>query len=306
MPVPDGKDAMLAITFDDGIKSHYDIAVPVLEKHGIKATFFVTINNIGKPGRITWEQVQDMQKRGMEIGNHAMTHAHLGKTLINTKGLNPEIDKIKIQQIQKKNHDLMLFELIAPKKIFEDHGITIRTLAFAGNSRPREAVKLTKENGMLPRVFETGYYSKDDEKSHAKKLDKILKKGNYTILMIHGVAEGTGGWSPLRNLEFFENIIADFTKHSDRLYIDTMAETSSYRERAENSTLTELKNNEYRLDLKNPDTISGAGKVTLALNGTYKVFVNGQEISMSGTFFNASTGDVIRLAPMKETAPEAP
>lgn len=293
---------MLAITFDDGIESHYNIAMPILEKHGIKGTFFVTINRIGTPGRLSWKQIKEMRQRGMEIGNHTMTHAHLGKTLISTKNLDPELDNTRIIQIEEKNRKLMLHELIEPIKIFEEHGITVRTLAFAGNSRPPEAVKLVRDNNMFPRTFETGYYSKDDDNTHAGKLRKILEKGNCTILMIHGVAEGTGGWSPLRSREFFEQIIADFAKHRDRLHIDTMAEISSYRERAENSILTKLNDHEYRLDLKNPNAISGQGMLSLSTNAPYQIFINGQKLSPTPKYFNAQTGDIIRLEPATETA----
>lgn len=295
---------MLAITFDDGIEAHYDIAMPILEKYGIKGTFFITINRVGTPGRLSWKQIKEMRQRGMEIGNHTMTHAHLGKTLISTKNLNPELDKNKIMMIEEKNRKLMLHELIEPIKIFEEHGISVRTLAFAGNSRPPEAIKLVMDNKMFPRIFETGYYSKDDENSHADKLRKIQEKGNCTILMIHGVAEGTGGWSPLRSREFFEQIIADFAKHRDHLHIDTMAEISSYRERAANSILTKLNDHEYRLDLKNPNTISGAGKLSLSINAPYQIFINGQKLPSHTKYFNAKTGDIIRLEPIAATVPK--
>jgi peptidoglycan/xylan/chitin deacetylase (PgdA/CDA1 family) len=37
----------VAITFDDGYADNYDIAAPILEKHGIRGTFFVTAGHIG-------------------------------------------------------------------------------------------------------------------------------------------------------------------------------------------------------------------------------------------------------------------
>jgi sugar transferase (PEP-CTERM/EpsH1 system associated) len=62
------------IVFDDGWKSNYEIAYPVLRKYGLTATFFITIENIGRPEMITWEELKEMADNGMIIGSHNMTH----------------------------------------------------------------------------------------------------------------------------------------------------------------------------------------------------------------------------------------
>jgi len=66
------KNAM--IVFDDGWRSNYEIAYPALKRHGLTATFFVTIDNIGKPGMMTWSEIKEMAGNGMSIGSHNMTH----------------------------------------------------------------------------------------------------------------------------------------------------------------------------------------------------------------------------------------
>ena len=38
---PDGKSAMLALTFDDGTLDHLEIAAPELEKRGWRGTFYI-------------------------------------------------------------------------------------------------------------------------------------------------------------------------------------------------------------------------------------------------------------------------
>ncbi|NNF66979.1 MAG: polysaccharide deacetylase family protein [Gammaproteobacteria bacterium] len=40
----------LSITFDDGYADNYDLALPVLERHGLKATFFVTSGLLDQSG----------------------------------------------------------------------------------------------------------------------------------------------------------------------------------------------------------------------------------------------------------------
>src|SRR3989338_3474355 len=63
-----------ALVFDDGWKSNYEIAYPLLKQYGFTATFFVTIENIGKPEMITWDELKEMANNGMVIGSHNMTH----------------------------------------------------------------------------------------------------------------------------------------------------------------------------------------------------------------------------------------
>ncbi|MDD5020007.1 MAG: polysaccharide deacetylase family protein [Candidatus Omnitrophica bacterium] len=67
----------VVLTFDDGDKSNFDLVLPVLKEMGFSATFFVTVNEIGKEGRMDWEMIYELAKSGMDIGSHGMTHSFL-------------------------------------------------------------------------------------------------------------------------------------------------------------------------------------------------------------------------------------
>lgn len=71
---PQGKKAALSLTFDDARLSQVDTGTKLLDKYGIKATFFVVPSNV--------EQRLDGWKKaaasGHEIGNHTMTHPCTG------------------------------------------------------------------------------------------------------------------------------------------------------------------------------------------------------------------------------------
>jgi peptidoglycan/xylan/chitin deacetylase (PgdA/CDA1 family) len=64
----------LALTFDDGHVSNYDLALPILIEYGLNATFFVTAGRIGKDETMNWEQIRRLHGAGMEIGSHTLTH----------------------------------------------------------------------------------------------------------------------------------------------------------------------------------------------------------------------------------------
>jgi peptidoglycan/xylan/chitin deacetylase (PgdA/CDA1 family) len=62
------------ITLDDGSEGQYTRALPVLRRHGFKATFFVMTVVLGKPGWFTRGQVRALDRAGMTIGAHTWDH----------------------------------------------------------------------------------------------------------------------------------------------------------------------------------------------------------------------------------------
>ena len=67
----------VVVTFDDGYSDNYTEALPILEQRGMKATVFMVTNNVGLPGYLTWDQLHDMEKRGIELGSHTANHLPL-------------------------------------------------------------------------------------------------------------------------------------------------------------------------------------------------------------------------------------
>jgi peptidoglycan/xylan/chitin deacetylase (PgdA/CDA1 family) len=69
-------DKVIMIGFDDAWKSQITYAKPILDKYGFKATFFVVCNyvNSGNVRRMNWQDIATLQKDGMDIESHSMTH----------------------------------------------------------------------------------------------------------------------------------------------------------------------------------------------------------------------------------------
>ncbi len=67
---PGGARAAVSLTYDDGLDSQIENAAPDLEDAGLKATFFLTQENVDERLR-EWQAIH---KRGHEVGNHSMTH----------------------------------------------------------------------------------------------------------------------------------------------------------------------------------------------------------------------------------------
>jgi len=67
---PEGKKMGLSLTFDDARYSQVEKGIPLLDQYGVKATFYVTLNQVVE--RIDqWKQAVE---NGHEIGNHSVKH----------------------------------------------------------------------------------------------------------------------------------------------------------------------------------------------------------------------------------------
>lgn len=109
---------VVILTFGDTIKSQFTNAKPILDKYGLKGTFFVTCLWVGSHiygmSRLTWQDVSALEKDGQNIESKTMTHrgmAHLSPTDLN-------------------------YEIAGSKKCLADHGINATAFATThGNER---------------------------------------------------------------------------------------------------------------------------------------------------------------------------
>ena len=85
------------ITFDDGWKSQYEVAWPIMKKFNYPLTLFIYTEGVrgGKYGggeAITWEQLAEMRDAGVDIQAHSATHQDLKKPYdkVTKRHLNPQ------------------------------------------------------------------------------------------------------------------------------------------------------------------------------------------------------------------------
>ncbi len=72
------KQRKLLLTIDDGYKSFYDKAWPILKNSKIPFILFVSTREVGKPGYMSWREIKEISAyKFVEIGNHSHTHEYL-------------------------------------------------------------------------------------------------------------------------------------------------------------------------------------------------------------------------------------
>lgn len=67
------------ITFDDGSKSIYDTALPLLKKYDYPFTVFVNTDAVEQQlgETLSWAQINTLKKNGGAIANHSASHGHM-------------------------------------------------------------------------------------------------------------------------------------------------------------------------------------------------------------------------------------
>jgi peptidoglycan/xylan/chitin deacetylase (PgdA/CDA1 family) len=68
---------VVILSFDDNRKGDFIYAKPILDKYGFKATFFIICGKTTDKGAMNWQDIAALQKDGMDIESHTMTHPHL-------------------------------------------------------------------------------------------------------------------------------------------------------------------------------------------------------------------------------------
>ena len=105
-------DKSVVLTFDDGWQTQYDNALPILKKYGDTATFFIYTKVINPKHRtfMSWPEVLELDKAGMEVASHSISHPMLTKII--------DIEKLRT-------------EIAGSKKILEDKlGKKVNTFAY--------------------------------------------------------------------------------------------------------------------------------------------------------------------------------
>jgi peptidoglycan/xylan/chitin deacetylase (PgdA/CDA1 family) len=94
---------VVMIGFDDGWKSQITYAKPILDKYGLKASFFVVCNyvNSGDIRRMNWQDIATLQQDRMDIQSHTMDHKPLDKMSTNA----------------------LIYEIAGSKQCLASHGI---------------------------------------------------------------------------------------------------------------------------------------------------------------------------------------
>lgn len=81
---------LVSLTFDDGLSTICDSAIPALDARGLVSTQYVNSGKLGTAGYCTGSQITAASAAGHEVGSHSVSHPHL--TQIPAAQLATELD----------------------------------------------------------------------------------------------------------------------------------------------------------------------------------------------------------------------
>lgn len=182
------------ITMDDGWKSQYEAAWPILKKFGYPFTLFIYTDYV-KGGKksggesITWEQIAEMRDAGVDIGGHTISHKDLRGP--------------KRGAALPPDYDAWLWnELNGSKQMLEERlGVKIEALALPYgfyNARVQEMAKKAGYEGIF-----TVYGQKIGQSSPNNALGRYMIEANKPKVFASAVRFGSGGT--------FSEPVAEFT-----------------------------------------------------------------------------------------------
>src|SRR2546421_1573796 len=114
------------ITFDDGWKSQYEVAWPIMKKFNYPFTLFIYTEGI-KPGHfsggesMSWEQLAEMRDAGIDIQGHTATHSDLRKPY----------DKVAKKKLNPQEYEEWLNKEIAGSKQMIEQKLGVKVNCFA-------------------------------------------------------------------------------------------------------------------------------------------------------------------------------
>lgn len=122
------------ITFDDGWKSQYEVAWPLLKKMGYPVTMFIYTEGVagaslGGGQAITWEMLGDMRDNGVDIEAHSATHQDLreGHTIM---VMEPDRKRTKKKLTGAEYEQWLQNEVVGCKTLLEQR-LAIKVNCFA-------------------------------------------------------------------------------------------------------------------------------------------------------------------------------
>jgi peptidoglycan/xylan/chitin deacetylase (PgdA/CDA1 family) len=140
------------ISFDDGWKSQYEVAWPIMKKFGYTFTMFIYTEGVrggtlGGGEAITWEQLADLRDNGVDIQAHSATHQDLREGHMITVA-NPGAKRTRTKLTGPQYEEWVQSEVVGSKQLLEQRlGIKVNCFAVPFGNYNEHVKELARNAG---------------------------------------------------------------------------------------------------------------------------------------------------------------
>lgn len=120
----------IVITFDDGYKSVYDYAYPILQKYHFTGNLMISTGLIGGSQYLSWDQVKEMARNSLiDFTDHTWSHYAINNGTKDKIELEIKTGKQQLEEYTNQQIDIFTY----PYGAFDDNAISIlEELGFIG------------------------------------------------------------------------------------------------------------------------------------------------------------------------------
>ena len=192
----------ISIVFDDGWQSQYDYAFPLLQAHGMKATFYVNPSRVSSP-YMTVSELQTLQNYGHEIGSHGQDHLDL-----------PTLTDSQMRQ-----------ELQVSQQTLRSWGLTANNYAYPDGARNAYTDSVVAQYYHSARSWGVGPYLMQVPTNQfllpgfngtvgssalanlQSMVDQVYSANAWAIICFHNIAPDPGYWQPNTDTQVFASFL---------------------------------------------------------------------------------------------------
>ncbi|RPI45985.1 MAG: chitooligosaccharide deacetylase [Bacteroidetes bacterium] len=230
---PENKKAAVCLTFDDGLDSHLDNAIPLLDAYGFKATFFCT-GNSGSLHRRTdeWKRIVE---NGHELGNHTLFHPCDGRSY---EWVKPEYDlnSYTVDQIRTELFTANTLLKAVDGKDHRTYGYTCSNYRVRGDSSfvavVEQLFSAARNDGPVPgtmanidiHLMPSWCVDNHTGRELIEYVEQAGKKGTIATFMFHSVG---GGYLNV-STEALKELLVYLKSHEQDYWVDTFDRVTQY------------------------------------------------------------------------------
>ena len=147
LPMP---ERAVVLTIDDGYRSVYDVAFPIIQEFNYPFTLYVYTDFVGGGAAMTWQQLTEVQRSGLiDVQSHTKTHTSLSRL---------STDETNSQYLARIQTELAASREVLQKKL----GHSVWQISYPYGNSSDQVTKLLKDNGYrvgltVTRGFNTPY-----------------------------------------------------------------------------------------------------------------------------------------------------